>query len=411
MNGNFYDIIIVGAGLSGLYSAYNIKKMDPSKKFLILESNKKQYIGGRVGNEDFYGVPIVVGAGVGRKNTDKLLIKLLNELEIDFKPYKLLMNYSSLIKEPLNVKNCLNKLRESYKKLPNKTSLTFKQFAKPILGNENYNKFLVSSGYTDYEQEDIYEVLNYGEMEDNSPGWTALDIHWSTLINSLCNQIGYKNIKTSNKVEKITKLNLNPCLFEIITDKGIKYHSNKVIVATRISTVQKLLPSFPIYNKIHGQPFLYVYAKFTKKSSEIMKQYVPYYTIVPGPLQKMIPFDYSKGIYMIAYSDNKNATFLNNHVENIEVNRQFFERSVEKSLAIQPNSLKIISIKHFYWPIGTHYYEPLDKNQFKSREEFIYEAQHPEKCMLVVGEAVSRKQGWTEGALESVHAVLNKKWI
>ena len=411
MNSNFYDIIIVGAGLSGLYSAYNIKKMDPTKKFLILESNKKQYIGGRIGNEDFYGVPIVVGAGTGRKDTNKLLIKLLKELEIDFKPFKVLMNYSSLINNPINVKNCLIKLRESYNKLPLKPSLTFKQFAKPILGNEIYNKFLVSSGYTDYEQEDAYEVLYYYQMEDNAPGWTALDIYWSTLINSLCNHIGYKNIKTSNKVEKISKLNLNPCLFEIITDKGTKYHSNKVIIATRISTVQKLLPSFPIYNKIHGQPFLYVYAKFTKKSSEIMKQYVPNYTIVPGPLQKMIPFDASKGIYMIAYSDNKNATFLNNHVENIEVNRQFFERSVEKSLAIQPNSLKIISIKHYYWPIGTHYYEPLNKNQFKTREEFIYEAQHPEKCMLVVGEAVSRNQGWTEGALESVHAVLNKRWI
>jgi hypothetical protein len=28
-----------------------------------------------------------------------------------------------------------------------------------------------------------------------------------------------------------------------------------------------------------------------------------------------------------------------------------------------------------------------------------------------VGEVVSRRQGWTEGALESVHAVLNQKWI
>ena len=32
-------------------------------------------------------------------------------------------------------------------------------------------------------------------------------------------------------------------------------------------------------------------------------------------------------------------------------------------------------------------------------------------CILVVGENVSRKQGWTEGALESVDAVLNKKWL
>lgn len=409
MNSNFYDIIIIGAGLSGLYSAYNITKMDPSIKYLILESNKKQYIGGRVGNDHFYGVPIVVGAGVGRKDTDKLLIKLLNELNIDFKPFKVNMNYSSLIKNPINVKKCIQELQKEYIKNP--SSITFKQFAKHFLGNDNYNKFIISSGYRDYENEDVYEVLYHYQMDDNAPGWKALDINWSKLINTICNKIGYQNIKTSNKVEKITKLNNNPCLFQIITEKGVIYHSYKVIIATRISTVQKLLPSYPIYNKIHGQPFLYVYAKFTKKSAEIMEEYVPYYTIVPGPLQKMIPFDPSKGIYMIAYSDNKNATILNENVENNEKNRQFFERAVEKSLNIKSNSLKIISIKHFYWPIGTHYYEPLDNSKFKSREDFIYQAQHPEKCLLVVGEAVSRRQGWTEGALESVHAVLNKKWI
>jgi monoamine oxidase len=38
-------------------------------------------------------------------------------------------------------------------------------------------------------------------------------------------------------------------------------------------------------------------------------------------------------------------------------------------------------------------------------------AQHPEKGILVVGEAVSRNQGWTEGALESVEAVMTKQWI
>ena len=64
MNSNFYDIIIIGAGISGLYAAYNIQKMDPSKTFIILESNKKQYIGGRIGNANFYGTEVVVGAGV-----------------------------------------------------------------------------------------------------------------------------------------------------------------------------------------------------------------------------------------------------------------------------------------------------------------------------------------------------------
>ena len=41
-----------------------------------------------------------------------------------------------------------------------------------------------------------------------------------------------------------------------------------------------------------------------------MKRYIKGYTIGPGPLQKIIPMDASKGVYMIAYSDNANATFL-----------------------------------------------------------------------------------------------------
>ena len=38
-----YDIIIIGSGISGLYAAYNIKKMSPDTSFLILEKYKKQW--------------------------------------------------------------------------------------------------------------------------------------------------------------------------------------------------------------------------------------------------------------------------------------------------------------------------------------------------------------------------------
>jgi hypothetical protein len=140
-----------------------------------------------------------------------------------------------------------------------------------------------------------------------------------------------------------------------------------------------------------------------------MSQLVTTYTIVPGLLQKMIPF--SKSVYMIAYCDNKNAEILQKYKENTQKNRKFFEKQVEEAIGIIPNSLKILAIKDFYWPIGTHYYEPLDLKKYVNRNEFIKESQHPETGILVVGEDVSRKQGWTEGALESVHAVLNKKWI
>ena len=69
---NHFDIIIVGGGISGLYSAYLIQKINPRTRFLVLERYKKKYIGGRIGNSTFHGVTVVNGAGVGRKNKDYL---------------------------------------------------------------------------------------------------------------------------------------------------------------------------------------------------------------------------------------------------------------------------------------------------------------------------------------------------
>ena len=88
MPSNYYDIIIIGSGISGLYSAYNIQKISPKTSFLILEKHKKQWIGGRTSNEMFYGTQIVTGAGIGRKDTNPLLINLMNELDIDYSEYQ-----------------------------------------------------------------------------------------------------------------------------------------------------------------------------------------------------------------------------------------------------------------------------------------------------------------------------------
>jgi hypothetical protein len=419
MKTKFYDVIIVGSGISGLYSAYNIKKISPNTSYLILEKYKKKWIGGRMNNETFYGTQIVTGAGVGRQDTNPLLVKLLRELHVPFKKTTAIMNYSKLLPNhsEFDVVKIITFLKKEYNKNPDKyKNLTFKNFASQILGDVKYKLFTIYAGYTDYEDADVYETLyNYG-MDDNKSGWPMLYIPWKELVHRLCEYIGYSNIKYSNNVMSITKINDEGenCLFEIKTDEGNAYFSNKVIVATTISGILKLVPGASnansLYQQIHGQPFLRLYAKFDKKSSEILKKVVENYTIVPGPLQKIIPINSEKGVYMIAYNDNANALVLKNHLKNTLQNRKLYEKLIEQSLGLPTHSLYIIEIKDFYWPIGTHYYEPM-RGPYKSREEFVYDAQHPEKGMLVVGEAVSTYQGWSEGALESVRSVLNKKWV
>ena len=396
-----YDIIIIGAGLAGLYTAYNIKNKYPNKKFIILESNKRDYIGGRIGNELFYGQEIPVGAGVGRKATDKSLIKLLDDLNIKHNEFIVKMNYSKELDNIIDVKKYFRFLRGKYNKTY--SGQTFKQFGTKILGKKLYEAFVISSGYTDYENEDVYETLYHYQMEDTWTGWTALHINWEELVQKLCDKIGQHNILTSVKVDKITKL--ENCAFEVQANDNHKLFLGKqLIIATRINTIQKLLPKMPLYKEIMGQPFIYIYAKFDIKSSLIMKEVVSTYTIVPGPLQKIIPM--SDSVYMIAYADNKNAELLSEYKENTKSNREYFENELEICLGLLPNTLHIIAIKDYFWPVGTHYYKPLKNHQ--SRVKFIKDAQHPDKddCILVVGEVVSRKHGWTEGALESVDAIL-----
>lgn len=402
---NYYDIIIVGSGIAGLYSAYNIQQMSPDTSFMVLEKYKKQWIGGRLNNEEFYGTTVVTGAGIGRKEKDYLLVALLKKMKIKYTEFDIDMNY--IVKHPVPIGSIIKELRKEYNR-QSKPVTTFKHFAKAYLGDKMYNDFIVSAGYTDYEDEDVYQTLYKYGMDDNSTGWTGINIPWHQLIQKLVHSIGSHRVRSSNNVTSIipelTADEKDGIKFELMTEKGVKYYCGKVIIATTITSIHTLLPQYKIYNQIKSQPFLRLYAKFPKASAEIMRQLVPTYTIVSGPLQKIIPMSLDKGVYMIAYSDNKNALLLKDHLKN----KQFFCALLEKTLNLPDNTLQITALLDFYWPVGTHYYTPLIKEK---RTEFIDKAQHPMQNMLVVGEVVAANQGWTEGALESVDTVLTKRWI
>jgi hypothetical protein len=402
-----YDIIIIGSGIAGLYSAYKIKQFNPALSVLILEKNKKQWIGGRTSNEPFYGTQVVTGAGIVRKNKDHLLVQLIKELNIPYHEFISSHHYITQFK-PININETMRSLK---KEEPTNKTMTFKQLAIKYLGVKKYKQFIVTSGYSDYEKEDAHDTLyNYG-MDDNAGNLTCLSISWKELVAKLVHQIGSENIKAQQKVIKINKISEDQSDFEIETQKGVMYKCNKIIIATTISSLQHLLPSkSSIYKQIHAQPFLRLYAKFSKPSVEIMKEYIKGYTVVEGPLQKLIPMDPDKGVYMIAYSDNASAIILKDHLENTLENRKYFEELLEQTLGIAEGSLIINALLDFYWDEGTHYYEPL-KGPYKTRTAFINAAQHPDKNILVVGEVVSKHQGWVEGALESVVSGLNKKWL
>lgn len=397
------NIVIIGTGIAGLYSAYIIKKQYPFVPFIILEKHPKKYAGGRIGNDTFYGTEIVRGAGIGRKDKDILLQQLLAELDIPIHTFQLSCNYASTVDSVINIDETIKLLKTEF--LKNKalySKLTFSQFAKKVLGFKLYAQFVETTGYSDYEKADIWQTLTDYGMDDNKFQSTGFKVDWNELTKRLMEEIGPEHFIFSQNVVRISIDKMNN-QYIVETRSTTSYHCHTVIVATTIDTLRTLFPKHSIYSQIEGQPFIRIYGKFTKRSAMIMQQHVSKMTIVRGILQKIIPINPIKGVYMIAYSDNQNAKEL----FPLHDNRQELCRLLEKALDLETDELELIAIKSYYWHIGTHYYKPL--SYAATRKKFIDIAQHPANNILVVGEVVSRNQGWVEGALQSVNDVLLPK--
>lgn len=408
-----YDVIIIGGGISGLYSFYKIKELykdkDKNKCLLLEESNR---LGGRVGNYNFHGANIVIGAGILRKNKDKLLINLCKKLKVPLNEFTVNVNYDKIKNNIpiINIIKTLKKLKSSMKTLSEKKkrNYTFKEYFISIFGKEYYDNFKKTMGYTDYENEDMEEVINHYGMEDNVSGWNGYSISWKTLIEKLAQNIGKNNIKMNTSVKKIMLNNDN--IYKITThnpnNNEKTYYAKKVIIATPIDNTRKIIKN-KLYNNIDGQPFLRMYGIFHKKCIPILKNAINGTTIVNSPLYKIIPINPDKGIYMIAYTDNKGALALKKYINNTIANRSYLSKMISKSIGLN-TVCKLKDIKSFYWNIGTHYYKPLKNLKFKNRNDYIKKAQNPQKNMYVVGEMISHKQGWTEGAIESVEKIIYK---
>ena len=154
-----YDIIIVGGGIAGLYSAYTILRDAPQTKLLLLEKYKKKWLGGRMGNELFYGTQIVNGAGVGRKKKDRLLLDLLRELRIPASEFQASHDYSEVIQRPCRVKHVFDEIKKEYLRGSSSIHVTCKKFATDLLGKKEYQHLITCSGYSDYELADVYDTL------------------------------------------------------------------------------------------------------------------------------------------------------------------------------------------------------------------------------------------------------------
>ena len=412
---------ICGAGIAGLYTAYKILLANPDANVSIYEKNN--YIGGRMHVASFAGTHVAIGAGIGRKAKDALLLDLLDHFNIKYNTG--IASSQHIGHTEINIKTYITKLLAAYKAQP--VHEPFKVFAHRYLTNEEYNNFVVNTGYSDFENADIYEVLYYYGIDDVYNGWTTVYIPWNELIKKLVTFIksrgGY--IKRRHTVIKIT----DNVLCVSTSDDKIFYKpinaTHKLIIATTLSHLRDLLPSVDTYKYLGATPFMRIYGQFSKKSRKIISQYVTKLTVVNSPIQEIIPINPEKGVYMIVYNDsadalkmhdklsalnNTSATITSNDIgaQTPKYNRacmDYLEKLIASELQISVNDVKLNKIVVYFWREGTHYTKHLPA-KYKNYDTFIHKAQIPCQNVYVVGESVAKHKGWTEGALESVENII-----
>lgn len=380
-------VCVIGSGISGLYSAYLLKQNHDVTLF-----EKQKTIGGRIKTVKFDGIKVVAGAGVGREVTDVLLKNLCKELNVSTTSFEAKPFYVG-IKPDFTPLEKIKILKSKLKELTNeeRTKKTFEQFASKHLGRKDYNKFISYVGETDFEHGDIVDVIyDYGFEKTFSSGFKAFSIDWDEFLAAFEVEL-QNNIVLGKTVKKIIQKKN-----KFIVD-GEQF--DKVILATPIQATKKLLSScltpsvLSLYDNISCQSFARVYVKLDKPLELESRSVITIY-----PFQKIIEMNKERCVYMISYTDNEGADFW-------KENKATLDDIVEKKLAPLFGTRKVLKSKLIYWDCGTHYFKPLDR-RFDNRSEYLEFVQNPIPNLYVVGEAFSRNQGWCEGALESVEAVL-----
>jgi hypothetical protein len=275
---------------------------------------------------------------------------------------------------------------------------TFSQNFIRILGEKDYYHFCECMGATDFENADVVDTMQDFGFEDNMTNQIMYKVLWNNLMKATLQYLSsFPNfhILVDTPVLKVVE---RQKMIVCCTYFHCRRYNQVIWTAPRPSwdLVRPLIqnPKFnEILRQVQCQPFIRVYAK--PKSYDQAHAKYPITTYLPyrNPLQKIIPIANGK-IYMLSYADNEHA---------LETVRNRFHKGYFQKWTA---GLEWKSFRVFFHKCGTHYFTPFPNRYFRNREAMLNYASHPYPGIYMASEGLSRNQGWTEGALESVQRVL-----
>jgi protoporphyrinogen oxidase len=414
-----FDIVIVGAGVAGLYCGIELAKK--GKSVCILE--KYNYVGGRV--VTFHKGELSWENGAGRiADSHTMVHSLLSKYGL--KTFPLSDKQLFIESDGTAHINRFESIFEAILKEVNELDAellrthTLEQLLKRIYGEAKAVHLLAGFPYraeVSVLRADLgISAFSKGGEMGSYKGYSVVDGGLSRLTDAMAKEFkkcggtlktGYEMIGLSQPHAQM-QVSIE-CRVEKKSADVV--YANNVILALHSSAL-KACPDtrhFPALKHLVMCPLLRTYAVFPLKNG------IPWFAglercVSAGPVRYFIPVNEKKGIAMVSYTDADNAARLMKIMDDKgeealgkyimeELGKMFPDRDIPQYTFFKAHP----------WTHGCSYWTPGNYDPVILSKE----AMHPDKYLpsvYVCGESFSMKQAWMEGALEHAATML-KKWF
>jgi len=378
-----YDVIIVGGGMAGLYTAYNLPK---TLRILILE---KYTLGGKV--DTYQDAAMTVEAGAARFSKKHVhLLHLLHELNLSSKIKKIPSGDTTFLStkglQTAHLKGLWDKLKTKHKRKP--VDQTLGDYARSMMTQDDYDLLVGSFGYSAE-----FDIMNAADavrlMEEYSQQFHVLSGGLSQMVHRLVRALKHVDVKKEKAVN--VQYDYPDQQFIVTSANGEIYEGKTCVMAVPRTALEKFTLFRPLKEKlryIKTSPLCRIYAECAPGA-------FPEKITTDNDVRFVIPI--TKDVVLASYSDAKYANRWKRVYDLGGV------REVAKKLKTGLDEIGVPSalkhIKFFYWPEGVGYWA-LGANSLALEKELL--RPYKDMPLFVCGENYSHShQQWMEGALDT----------
>ena len=405
------DIIVIGGGISGLYTAYKLSYQYPNLNIKLIEKSNR--LGGRIHTYKDANFQIEAGAGrISSKNVT--LVGLLKELNLEQNLLPIVNDFQIVdIKRPGQIqksnvytylKIVLSNVTEDKETLQN---ITFIDYIKMKLSASETKYLLNFFGYTSE-----LTVMNAADSIDimktyfsKGSKYFILSGGLSQIVKSLTEILESRGVKITKRSE-VTNVTFDSTdrFFTITTNNNKKELAKYCFCAVTKDFLTNIRIFQPIYKYLHyikTKPHCRIYAKYDRVWFKGLTKIT-----TNNPLKYIIPINETEGIIMISYTDESHAIYWKNlyDKEGGQVLKRTIQGYIKQAFDIDTPLPK--ALKMFYWEQGVAYFAKGFDSSTMTKAIMV---PNPEMPLYVCGENYSENNtAWIEGGLNTSTYVMKQ---